>query len=98
VPRRVEAVQSRHGDIENDDVGSEPGRLVEELVAVRRGADDFIVFREDARECVREQAVIVGEDKPRPRFFCACHRGRLAGAWARRAATRTRERYRCSHF
>ena len=63
---RVEAVEQRHADVDDDHVGPQLAGRLEQGASVRDGADDVELGLQQVLERLRDQHVIVGEQDSRP--------------------------------
>ena len=61
LPSRVEAVQERHRDVEDDDVRLEPLRFGHERASVGDRADDLAFGRQQLLERAEKKMVVVGQ-------------------------------------
>ena len=64
LPSRVEPVQERHRDVEDDDVRLEPLRFGDERPSVGDGADDLAFGRQQLLERAEKKIVVVGQQHP----------------------------------
>ena len=71
LPRRLETVQQRHRQIEDDDVGMVLADGVDERPAVGDARDDVALRREQLLERFDKQRVVVGQDDARLRHGSA---------------------------
>src|SRR5207249_2553651 len=62
--RRLDAVEHRHADVHQHDVGLELERELDRLGAVRRAADDLdaVVRVQDRLERLEEEALVIGDE------------------------------------
>src|SRR5262249_41119291 len=84
LPRRVDAVQERHRDVDDDDVGPQFDRGRHQRAAVRHRADDVALVGEQLLERLEQQRVIVGEqDAWAAHAVCFCFSPRGGWSWTR---------------
>src|SRR5262249_8643223 len=66
----VDAVERRHRDVEDDDVGIERFRGSEKLPAIGHDPDHVKMRLQQAPQPFRDDAVVVGQQYPRPCHDC----------------------------
>ena len=71
-PRRLDAVQLRHGDVHHDDVGPEETRLSDGVASVGGLADDFevLLLAEEGPEPLADDPVVVHQEDGRAHSPC----------------------------
>src|SRR6185436_12254886 len=64
LPRRLEAVQVRHADVQDDDVGTQPLRLVARFAPVDGLADELpaLLRLEQRAQALADDLVVVGDE------------------------------------